>query len=395
MVLPCSSKPAQNLLGNPCKGRKRDLAKRNWSGNTVSSPSFRYWLALVAWLALAAPLPTCAALSNDTPVLLRVIPQFQDALGTDVAAWTPDSRFLLTANFTSRTLRLWDLTQVEQRRGAPLIDRIVVPASILSADDGLCVAAAKVGDPCSAQPVFDFSSLEIGSTGDHAILWFKAKVGENYLRIPLGLNLKTRRFDPSAGEKEPLTHAAGISRTPHFPVSPNGRLAPAQADIWKGSLEDAPDISGLFVGPAPAHDAFGPSRVAATGGPVTKLGRDPVRLVGAAISPSGERIALAWTASSSTRVAVIDVRSGRRESDVPLPEYYDRVEWMDELHLVVLQQGHYGDAAPVLPVAVIDVDRRSVSTPLRARCFPARTPDGFIALGVGACRTGGDTGLWA
>jgi hypothetical protein len=72
----------------------------------------------IALLSLLSTL--CWADSAVTP---KIVLQTQPPAGIDVAAWTPDDRFLLTASGIGREFSIWDVG-----RGA-IVDRVGLPKS--------------------------------------------------------------------------------------------------------------------------------------------------------------------------------------------------------------------------------------------------------------------------
>jgi hypothetical protein len=315
-------------------------------------------------------------------------------MGIDVGTWTPDSRIFITANETTKNMRLWDVSAVGSGGAPVLLDKLRIPIVTVNLEEFLCTGPSPPGGSCPTTPVYSLDRITVEPDGRRAQLWFRQKIGERHFERPLGFDLQTRQFDTAAGPPHPISDAAGRSAAiPLFPASPDKRLIAARTDIWSGVQQDDTLEWSLRVGPNTAAPA---GRRAPKG---VRLGRDAVALGGAALSPSERQLAVSWFSGEQTRVQLTDLDTGQTLRLVTLGSCYTRLSWLDDRQLVAVKEEECGSGGGgAAPPVLIDADEVAARPPepLPDRCFARPTSDGLIALGAAACRGGGGgAGLWS
>ncbi len=358
-------------------------------------------LSVLAALLLAGPAPLQAqAPAPPAParpaaeILPRIVVQAMLPAGFDVAAWTADSRYVITASGLARELLLWEVA-----RGI-IVDRVRLPTDAKSTIEAMRLSTmvwqpdgrtlridGEVLDPTSADLrasrayLVNINTRQISMTTPRPLA--PMAPGEDFQsRMAKWIDAMTAVY----GEDADMTREQGLAFLPPLPRSPDGRW-----DLVRHEKSFALKGSDGRLRPMRAREGL-------------------ISLMDAALSPDDRRIVLLTGDSENrpnepqtiTPVEVIDITSGRVYPRIEVKGDFDRVEWIDARHYALLPQDDSDDpldeAADGAPddVVFVDADRGVRVGALPARCFMAVMPGGVMfGAGLGNCRSnaGRDFGL--
>ena len=321
----------------------------------------------------------------------KIVLQALPMSGADVAAWSPDDAWLISASGLGRELQLWDVA-----RGV-VVDRLRLP----------------VAEEAVTGEFMRLTSLRFATDGRTAILEGAvadltqglAPKGRAY---SVDLVARTVRLLPDApepdggnafeqmaqwvaaleavyGEGEGLTRAEAEALLPRLPRSNDGRRSLRRHERGFEIVADGETPRLLAPG-------FG-------------LGLDD-----AALAPDGKRLALLHAiidredGGEVTRLDIFDILAGRFGPQLKLAGDYEAVRWLDDTRLLATSTTSLDDRESTDPGAqgpppaelLIDATTGRTIANVPPRCFTAPLPDGgLVGAGLANCRpgTGDDRGL--
>lgn len=329
---------------------------------------------LALLLALLCALPLSAQPVVQPKIVLQTLP-----ITIDVAAWTADDRYLLTASGTTREFIIWD---VEQRL---VVDRLRLPAG---------------GDNLGAE-VLRLLRMSIAPDGRtvtvSGVIGRKEEGGTQAGRI-YSIDLMTRRIAMSqapappgqtldaigpwllaigvltTGEPEPeMSLAQAMATLPALPASHSGRYALRRAQFGFELLErgQVAPFQYNFVNGLLDH---------------------------AALAPDGRRVAFIREADDDDRtvVEIFDTLTARYGRPAVLKGDYETVVWLNDSEFFAFANEAWyieSDPADVAgvppPLVVVDATTGTVTKTIAPRCFPVSLGSGiFVGAGLANCRSG-------
>ncbi|OYU14207.1 MAG: hypothetical protein CFE37_12195 [Alphaproteobacteria bacterium PA4] len=345
---------------------------------------------LLVWSAL---LPAAAAAA----IYPRIVRQFSDPV--EIAAWTPDDRFLITAMGVTRNITIWNV------QDGVIVDRLAVP---MPADIG--------------QDLLTFDSIEIAPDGRRALLRgsrLDVYTENGKRRQDWQIDLLARRITPLPVATGPVPDGNMEALVSAY----QGRLE-ALTQIYEGSthLTEAQAVAALPALPA-SHDgkwrlertADGPSVIGRNGkGRVLGLGFKPAELAHAAMSSDGQWLAMLLSnrgQGEDGSVVVLDnPQTGADMRRFERAGRYGRVQWLDDTS-VLLSHDEADDSrdpadagASDMPSPALVIDLRDGEDLFRLppRCYVtsiAGSEGWIIGAGLANCRAiagaaGKDRALW-
>lgn len=335
----------------------------------------------------------------------RIVLQAEGGGGVEVAAWTLDDHYLITASGFGGMVTIWDVTT------GLIIDRLHLPGS---------------GGTTRLVRLTEAGVAEDGKTVKlQAIVLIAAKEKAIRMSDYYELNLASRtitaravkglvRFSGATAEQMRAAHAqaedakANAAFEAYFTeASALGALYEGGTDMTvaqaKAALPKLPQShsGGLTL----RREVEGLDIVDASGKLVRRLHAPPATSYDdAALSPDGRVIALVdnnkvqnKSGAVTTKVNLFDTISATALPTVTLAGDYGRVEWLDATRLVVTPAWDANDRVsedPLeqgIPVPARIVDARSgretPSPPIASRCFMAALGnDVFVGAGLSNCR---------
>lgn len=282
----------------------------------------------------------------------------------EIAAWSPDDRFLITARAATRELLVWNVASGD------IVNRIALPSQ---------------GD------YVEFAAMDVGADGrtvriQAAVIQPEVACRPALYTIDLATaqvstSASTALLDPCAPEdfdrtatKKPASHKAG----------------------WR--LLDASQIG--FDGLKPAIAAPGLYAFDARNVLIHSFAKPrPLSFDAAAMAPDGRRLVLvdADLASGKSRVEVFDMTTSQRGAGLDRNAEYRRAEWIDD-DRILLASGRDGTRrfeTPDLPTArdaaaapdlIVDAASGAVLREVPQRCFTAALgADRLIGAGLANC----------
>ncbi|MEY4237895.1 MAG: hypothetical protein RL339_496 [Pseudomonadota bacterium] len=329
---------------------------------------------LAVLLLLLCALPLSAQPVVQPKIVLQTLP-----ITIDVAAWTADDRYLLTASGTTREFIIWD---VEQRLA---VDRLRLPAG---------------GDNLGAE-VLRLMRMSLAPDGRTAtvsgVIGRKEEGGTQAGRV-YTVDLATRRIAMAqapappgqtveamgqwllaigvltTNEPEPeMSMAQALATLPTLPGSRSGRYTLRRSQFGFELLE-----RGQVV---PFQYNF-----------VNGL------LDHAALAPDGRRVAFIREADDEDRtvVEIFDTLTARYGRPAVLKGDYETLVWLNDSEFFAFaEEAWYTDPDPAdvagapPPLVVVDATTGTVTRTIAPRCFPVSLGDGlFVGAGLANCRSG-------
>lgn len=365
--------------------------------------SSRSALFLIACL-LAVPQQLRA--QQETPLNPKIVLQTLPYGGIEVAAWTPDDRYIITAGDASRLVLIWDAET------GHIVDRIPLPG----------------GGSRTATVSKQLLGIRISQDGTEALIHSrevdatkKRFWGETRSGIPVvtyRLNLQSRTFKTTAV-------GGGLKRL--APTTDPEKLAEAQrqwAEEDRAKFDEAQQtretliaqseagqVGAIALQPLPASNdgkrvlvrgMLGGLLIKQEGKPdvALKLERS-LRFRDAALSAEGATLAMLPEPERGTankmrvsNVELFDTFTGQFLSRVALPGDYFRLQWLDNGQLLAtttaevgsLNEGSAATSGPSANAALIDSASGEVTGWIKPACFMKAAPDGgFFGAGLANC----------
>ncbi len=374
------------------------------------------WLLLAAlWAGMALAQPAQPAQSAkpsqpakpaqpDPLVRPKIVVQALSAGGFDVAAWSPDSRFVFTASGERRELLVWDM------QSGVIVDRLRLPSTGTSAAEFLLLQ----------KMVLQADQQTLRIEGD------VLPAGDNKRVYLMDINkrrITVARSSPSAlGKTTPSSVLEGIQYGMARLIDGLGKaegvkLADRLPADRKRVLPPLPRSPDGRWGLERAGDGFA---LVDSGGMRVEMPDRPrlTSIADADLSPDERRLAILTMAgnrlndtSKTTPIDVIDITGGEILPHVDLPGRYDRLRWLDADHYAALpidrdllgemfakEWGKGISAAATLPVSIVRAATGAITSQPPARCHMMVVPGNgingasLVGAGLASCQEGAPSG---
>ncbi|WP_197042100.1 caspase family protein [Sandarakinorhabdus oryzae] len=332
-------------------------------------------LALAALLAVGLA-ATVAAQTPSTPEA-RIVVQSSRRDWIDVAAWTPDSRFLFTANGKSRELLLWDIEQ------QVIVDRVALPGHPGELDGETQYHSMQMDaagttlriegqtwtnamQPVGLTFIVDVASraVRLQSQLQPKPTGSAAKVDNRKRAIWFSANMKA--YDP---KETPAIRAENAALLPALPSAPNGR--------WR-ILREYPHFV-LEAADGQQRHFFQP---------ISKRS-----IADGQVSPNGQTLAISLYDGTTLVVELLDLLSGSLKSRFTLPRTAKFIDWLDDDHFLVKPWSDADDSlqrGAASGLQIVESREGTVTGKLPWACFPTVIDDAkLISIGQEDCRKTG------
>lgn len=323
-------------------------------------------LALCAW-------PVWAQADSQPKIVLQTLP-----ITVDVAAWTADDRYLLTASGTTREFIIWD---VENRL---IVDRLRLSAGgdnlgseILRLMRMTLSADGRTAEIYGALGRNEESGTQAGRT--YTVDLAKRRIAMAPAAAPPGQSWQViGQWLLAVGvitsdEPEPtMSVAQAMALMPPLPPSHGGRYSLRRSQYGFDLLE---------------------------GGKVVPLQTVTVNgmLDFAALAPDGRRVAFIRESDgdNQTVIEIFDTLAARYGRQAVLDGDYETVVWLSDTEFYAFANEAYysaGDPADVKgappPLVIVDATTGAVKQTIAPRCFPFSLGQGvFAGAGLANCRS--------
>lgn len=310
----------------------------------------------------------------------RVVLQNIGTNGIEVAAWSPDDRYLVVGSAMDRTISIVDLVT------GTILDRAIIPSSLFP----------------EGMEILRLEGLDFSPDGNrlliHAVAGNSMKDGPGLSR-EMAMDMRTRKItrQPSVTlgpevlglrdyiermsalvaiyfETSPEKLAAAVKKLPQLPRSKSGislTRTPRGIDLRSGD--------GMLRSIAfPEARNFGDAALAEDGRRLVLVDIDP---------PFDDR--------ETTTVRRFDLSTGVFAPTLEFKGDYGYVKWIDEATFLLLGNADDNDRDEVTNViedglVINAADGREISR-IPGRCFITALPNGdFLGAGTGNCSTGGE-----
>ncbi len=354
----------------------------------MNSPMRRAWLRLahLFCLMLLAALPQAAF--AQAPLKPKIILQTLPYGGVEVAAWTLDDRYVVTAVSLSRTVQI-----IDGQKGI-IIDQLTLPTHNAEGKITARRLTAMRASPDGRTMIIEGEVAYIGLPPS----------GDLTTSITYHLDLQTRVITllPSLEAS-----AKGVSF-----LEVNGALEALEA-YYEGAGGMTAEAADAKLPSMPAtHDGKRQLRRDPTGLVLEEAGHEPrylvaerpVRFADAALSPDGTLLAMVQTdlqtgETQDEQVTVVDIfniDTGQFLPPSKLPGTYSQIQWTaDNIFMATLlsEQATADDVSGALdgmppPVMIVDADGGNDPVVIEPRCHVALSLDGkMFGAGLANCRT--------
>jgi|CXWL01.1.fsa_nt_gi WD40 repeat protein len=343
--------------------------------------------ALIGLLLLAAfPNIVLAQYQPSAATQPKIVLQTVPFYGIDVAAWTPDDKYVVSASGTTRELIIWDVGK------GVILDRLRFPAGGATGAEFMRLTGIAV-DP-------DGRTIRIkGVITD--LTKGAAPLGRAY-----AIDLQTR--------------AIQVMPPPDVPASANSledsvRWSSALGALYDGGTDmTRAEAEKLLPALPPSHDGSfllkrnedGFDIVSSASGALQPMQAKAAALglEDAGLAPDGRRIALLHLGvgkdpdgTEFSNIDLFDTLTARYSPQVKLRGDYGAVRWMNETQFLAyagisFDDPNSGDAdvkGPPPPIMIVDATSGRATGTMPARCFVERLSNkGYIGAGLANCRTG-------
>ncbi len=349
--------------------------------------SLRHIIAfLLSTILLAATQQARAQeIVEAVPLAPKIVLQTLPFGGVEVAGWTLDDRYIITAAATSRTALIWNAET------GHIVDKLMLPSE---AEDG------RYSHP-------RFMELKVTADGKKAIIMGEAfepsfETGQFLKRaLEYRIDMKSRAVEMIVGE-------ATASTQEEFRAQSAISMALAEYFDHRAGVAEEPKLAPALP---PSHDAKRQLVRTPQGMAIISSGADPkpleaaksLRIKDAALSPDFRQFAMVRAKTPNDPVSddtmslldIFTVETGQFGTPVPLDNDYSKVQWLGGSLLVATQlsdvrgrQADFGRAVGLPPrMAFVDVDAGGKLLDSDARCFTVVSPDSHIfGAGLANCR---------
>ena len=328
----------------------------------------------------------------------KIVLQTLPANGIELAAWTPNDKFIVTAVGQTRSVAIWEVSS------GHIIDRLTLPAdesetavvrrlrTMEVASDGRTVTI-------DAETSFFTDNEFSPSRVRRYQLDLKTKE-MNIVAVPEGIEAQwdgaqieqatealEMLYEDSEGEN-PIEWTDQVLLP--LPASHDGKW---QLRRFAKSKMDLPDGS-------PAEGGLEIVSADASAEPRLLVHPPMVKFSGASLSPNGR-----WFATTDAKMIfedgddqgktifeIFDIEAAEFQPQILLPGDYGEVKWLDDTQILVAAQSMSWDrynlpAGTTLPDAlVIDAELGEIARRMPGRCFILSAPDSnFFGAGTGNC----------
>lgn len=322
----------------------------------------------------------------------KIVLQSQPAAGVDVAAWTADDRFLLTASGIAREFAIWDV-----ERGV-IVDRVRLPKT----------------DAATGAEMLMLTSLAVSGDGRTAVL------AGRYTDLNAGVAPLNRRYDIDLRTRVVRSSSSASRQGAGNGVEDYTRWIGALEVIYRqGTDMSLAQAEALLPALPASHDGRfrlrrrpeGLELAPQAGGARRLLSAAPVLGIDdAALAPDGRRLAFVIEetvkqgAVDVTQVELFDTATGRFGKPAQLVGDYELLRWLNDSQFLVtagsplgdLDSDYPEDQGPPPPAVIVDASNGQVIRSFPGRCYMLPLAGGrFLGAGVANCRpkSGNDRAL--
>ena len=356
--------------------------------------------------ALLFALPPAAFAKTEGEATIKIIPQYLPYGGIEVAAWTRDDRYIITAAGTSRTVLIWDMERKDllQKQlgwstpGASILNRLTLPlepvilkrrfTGIAVSKDGRSAtisgeALKRDGDATFVRYRIDLESLVIEALPVPKNVARKAVWGAEQESAILALEVLFERAD--LDRRTGMTMEQAEKLMPELPMSHVGKRRLVRMYNYQDPVED--EGVGLKVWPAEDADPMvqlmtmqtssrGTNRVA--------VSRDGTKLAFIGYTPS-RNLNSAIDGVMESSISVTELASSNPVKTIFIEENFQDLHWVDDDTLALIKRDE-ANAGRVTSLLVSYADRKPKTIEIGSSCYQVTNGQGQIfAAGLANC----------
>jgi hypothetical protein len=365
--------------------------------------------AMAVLTAVIAAFCVAPAATAQEVVNPKIVMQTLPYGGVEVAGWTLDDRYILTANATTRTLLIWDVAT------GVIVDRLILPSdnpdAALSARRLTSIEMSEDGNTAIVHGQAVYATPE-NPDGTGSALRYEIDLQSRTVALIRAVRKVTRRGSRSVG----TLAAASIAANPVLAAIPDFQTV-SKASVALETIYE--NIKAMDIKEAEA--LLPPLPISHVGN--RRLLRDPVGLIienddgtkkelkaernvrysDVQMSPNGQLLAMLRLDQTNgddgrlqTTVDIFDLTTALRLHQITLPDSYSQTQWVSDDQILVSQinegkdrtgQEEWTKLPPPVGVGVNAVTGQTAMT-VEARCFLASAPrlEAFFGAGLANCR---------
>ena len=340
---------------------------------------------------------------TPTPVELRpkIVLQSLPTKGIEVAAWTADSEYIVTAVGSTRSIAIWEVAS------GNIVDRIRMPAEDGRTGALLRLSGMEVSPDANTIAIEGVSALYVaeGEYTDPRAMRYELDLEERTVDIARSMpdpsiDLERDNFEAAADALEAVFEnddelfdapEDAIPGLPTLPQSPDGLWAMARLPV-PSDLEDGEIPSGGLV----LTNVVDGSR--------RELRHQPMQKYDAAtLSPTGRWLAMTndkmvddeETGLEQSIIEIYDIQTATFEPQVKIIGDYSDIHWLSDDHFVVTETSDANDVmrdgtpdrGPAPDAIVIKAQGGEIEDRVEPRCYMVAVADGgFVGAGQQICR---------
>ncbi len=342
-------------------------------------------LQRACWLLLVALWAGSATAQPAPPAQPKIVVQAMSEAGIDVAAWSPDGRYIWTASGLARELLLWDVAS------GIILDRLRLPSPPGVAADFMRLTSMAMA-PDGRTLRIDGQVLDRQRENGIGARGYNVEIASRRISIvpsTLPAGAETGDWQQAIvtwvdalmalyGHGADMTPEAALRLLPPLPRSPDGRT-----QMLRGGR-------GFVLRGRDGVDR--PTRI------MDHLGS----IADAELSPDDRYLAVltlndeldSSTTDRVQSVQMLDLVTGQMLPSIVVPSSNDRLAWLDQDRIALFEQDDKDDPlaevaiGPPQPLSIIKATTGAVLAQSDGRCFMTSLPDGrILGAGLANCRS--------
>lgn len=364
--------------------------------------------AFLLMLSLALSPAALVKADNGDEATIKIVPQYLPYGGIEVAAWTRDDRYIITAAGTSRTVLIWDMERKDilherlgwSDAGASILNRLTLPlepeilkrrfTGITVPKDGRSAtiegeALKRDGSATFVRYRIDLDRLEISAVAVPKNQARKAVWGAKQESAILALEVLFERVDRERDAGMTIEQAEKLM--PELPASHVGK----RRLVRMYNYQDPAEGEGVGLKVWPAEDAdpnksLMSMQTSSRGTNRVALSRNGTKLAFIDYGPS-RNFSFAIAGIMESSISVMDLATGDSSETLYIEDNYQDLQWINADLLALIKRGDtVGEQATSVLVSYAARKPKTVS--LGSNCHKATNGQGqLFAAGLANCST--------
>ncbi len=334
-----------------------------------------------------------AKAKKNAEATIKIVPQYMPYGGIEVAAWTRDDAYIITAAGPSRTVLIWDVAKqvIVNRLSLPLepsiLKRRFTEIAVAKDDRTATIsgeALAQDGKAAHVRYLINLERLEISALDVPKNEARKAVWGRDQELAILALEVLFERVHLDRDTQMTMEQAGEIM--PELPASHIGKRGlvrmynyqdPVEAEGVGLRLWPPEDADPMVAGTTMETSSRGTNRVA--------VSRDGTKLAFIEYLPSRNFDAAINNGAMESTISVMDLANGNSAKTLFKEDNYQDLQWIDAETLALIKRDG-ASAGHSTSLLVSYADRKPRTMPLGSNCHQVTNGQGeMFAAGLANC----------